>query len=255
VIYKGIKLRGVRPGNGSAVRQRYGLGRAPVLLYAGVMNEFQRIDLLLEAMVHVAMYEPCAKLLLVVTIPSERHLAGIRRRVAELGISDNVVMTAPQSLEHVPDFLEACDLAVVPRPQSPGFPIKILNYMAAAKPCVLFASSAGGLTHRENAYLVAPDTADALAESIVELLRDAELRGLLGRNGLHFVRSTRDRRLTAQRVCAAYARTLGRAVGEARLNVALPPDDESTLVAPAHAVALGPMIDHSPEVFCDAAVD
>ena len=31
------------------LRERYGLGQYPVVLYAGVMDQFQRLDLLLEA--------------------------------------------------------------------------------------------------------------------------------------------------------------------------------------------------------------
>ena len=42
-------------------------------------------------------------------------------------------------------------------PQVPGFPIKLLNYMAAGRASVLFASSAGrDLVDREAALLVAP---------------------------------------------------------------------------------------------------
>jgi glycosyltransferase involved in cell wall biosynthesis len=56
-------------GDGIGIRRRYNLGQSPVVLYAGVQDEFQRLDLLLEAMKQVAVREPEAKLLLVVTIP------------------------------------------------------------------------------------------------------------------------------------------------------------------------------------------
>src|SRR5262249_55191817 len=146
-------------GDGAAVRQHYGLGAAPVVLYTGVLDEFQRIDLLLEAMKQVLWYEPTARLLIVVTIPHAGHIARIKRQAEELGIAAHVTLTDPEPLDKVRDFLAAADVAVVPRPQAPGFPIKLLNYMAAARPCVLFASSASdGLLHRRNVLLAAPDT-------------------------------------------------------------------------------------------------
>jgi glycosyltransferase involved in cell wall biosynthesis len=208
VIYKGIKIEQLGAVDGNRVRQQYGLARGRTVLYAGVMNEFQRLDLLLEAMAQVTWYEPRARLLMVVTIPSPRHECALRQAAGRLGVSDKVIFTSPQALGRLPEFLAACDIAVVPRPKSPGFPIKILNYMAARRPCILYASSAGGLTHRENAYLVDGDSAEALGASILELLRDSDLRERIAVNGFDFVRRFRDRRLTARDVCAAYRRAL-----------------------------------------------
>ncbi len=208
----GIDLDRVAHGDGTAVRRRYALGQGPVLLYAGVLDQFQRLDLLLEALRLVTWCEPQAKLLVVVTIPQAQHLEAIRRRAAELGIAGQVVLTDPQPLEAVPDCLAAGDVAIVPRPRAPGFPIKLLNFMAARRPCVLFASSAStGLVHLDNAFLAAPDTSEALGEGILEVLRDSQLRQRLACNGLQFVRERHDRRLMAQRLCASYVRTLERA--------------------------------------------
>ncbi len=45
-------------------------------------------------------------------------------------------------------------LAVLPRRQAGGFPIKLLNYMEAARPVVAFAGAAAGLEHDRSAWLV-----------------------------------------------------------------------------------------------------
>ena len=216
VINFGINVDAVSGGDGARVRRQYKLGSGPVILYAGVMNPFQRVDLLLEAMVPVLWYEPAAKLLLVVTIEHAQHLQTIRDMAKRLGIADSVVLTDLQSLSTVPDFLQACDMAVVPRPGAPGFPIKLLNYMAARKPCILYASSASRLDHRSNAFLVEPDTSDALAEAIVELLKDDLLRETLAAGGHQFVRAHHDRRLTAMRLVGTYLRTVSKARLEGR---------------------------------------
>jgi len=211
VLRIGIELCGEPPVDGSEVRLRYGLGEGPVVLYAGVTDEFQRLDLLLEAMVAVVSREPRAKLLLVIPVPNERQLGNIRRRAAELGLAGHVVLTEPQPLHAVREFLAACDVAVAPRPRTPGFPVKVLNYMAAKRPCVLYASSAfSGLVHRDNAFLVAPDTGSALGAGILELLGDGQLRQRLADEGWQWVRAHHDRRLTAQQVCDTFFRTLAR---------------------------------------------
>jgi glycosyltransferase involved in cell wall biosynthesis len=205
----GIDTDPLAGGNGAAIRQRYGLGHRPVVLYAGVLDEFQRLDLLLEAMAEVVRHKPQVKLLIVVTVPCAKHLQRIRQGVRELGLDDQVVFTEPQPLSAIPDLLAACDVAVVPRPQAPGFPIKLLNYLAARRACVLFASSAStGLSHRHNAYLARPDSSPALAEGILELLADETLRRRLALNGYRLVRKRFDRRVVARQLCASYLRTL-----------------------------------------------
>ena len=97
-----------------------------------------------------------------------------------------------------------CDVAIVPRPVAPGFPIKLLNYMAAKCPCVMFRSSSSGLTHRENAYLASPDSSAALGEGIIALLREPALRREIAENASVFVREHNDRRMTAEKMAAIY---------------------------------------------------
>jgi len=208
IINFGINLDRIALGDGLKVRQRYQLGKAPVIVYSGVQDEFQRLDLLLEAIAWLARHEPEVRLLMVVTIPQENHQARIRKEAQQLGISERVIMTEPMELDAVYDGLLAGDVAVVPRPQAPGFPIKLLNYMATKRPCVLFKSSSSGLNNRENALLVAPDSGEALGKGLLEVLRDEELKHRLARKGYQYVRAHHDRRLMARQLCQAYRRTI-----------------------------------------------
>lgn len=209
VVNFGIDVDSMTHGDPTAIRERYGLHGRQVILYAGVLDEFQRLDLLLEALARLVPEQPLVKLLIVVTIPNERHLAALRNRVAQLGLADHVTLTEPQPLAAVPDCLAACDVAVVPRPAAPGFPIKLLNYLAARKPCVLFASSASrGLVHGENVLLAEPDTSEALATALRTVLQDEPLSARLARNGHALVRAQHDRGTIARQVAATYRRTL-----------------------------------------------
>lgn len=209
VVNFGINLQGLPPGDGAAVRRRHGLGADPVVLYAGLLDEFQRLDLLLEAMAVVARSSPRARLLVVVNVANPGQLAGLRESAARLGLTDRLVVTDPQPLPALWDYLAACDVAVVPRPQVPGFPIKLLNYMAARRASVLFASSAGrDLVDREAALLVAPDSGKALGQAVLRVLTDDGLRARLERNAYRFVQEHHDRRVVARQLCEFYLRTL-----------------------------------------------
>lgn len=212
VAHHGIDIEAISGGDGAAIRRQYGLEKAPVVLYAGVLDRFQRLDLLLEAMVVVLSKEPRAKLLVVLTIPNKSQEDELRRRADELEIPERLILTDHQPLDALRDYLQACDVAVVPRPGAPGFPIKVMNYMSARKPTVLFSSSAStGFVHRENAFLVDSDTGDALGKALLEVLQDDQLRERIATNGEQFVHDHFNRRLTAGRVCAAYLRTLEKA--------------------------------------------
>jgi glycosyltransferase involved in cell wall biosynthesis len=159
-------------------------------------------------MSRVLLAHPDALLVVVTTIPHAGHLERLRRQAADAGITDHLFITEPQPLSAVPDYLAACDVAVVPRPQAPGFPTKLLNYMAASRACVLFASSAStGLVHGDNVYLAEPDDASALAEGVIAVLGDAALRERLAHNGHQFVRHHHGRLGTAEKLCQAYRHT------------------------------------------------
>lgn len=211
VVNFGIDLRPPPRWHREPVRRKYGL-QGPVVLYAGVLNRFQRLDLLYGAMARVAQVHPNAKLLLAVTLDNARQIALARQQAAAAGIAQHLVVTEPLDLEGVRRCLTACDVAAIPRPAAPGFPIKLLNYMAASKPCVMFASSASRIRHREHALLVAPDTSEALAGGILELLGDDLLRRAIGERGRQFAIENHDRRRTAAQMAGVYARTLKQAL-------------------------------------------
>lgn len=212
VVNFGIDLDWMQQGEGAGIRERLGLGDGPIVLYSGVLDRFQRMDLLLEAVANLRHHEPNVKLLIVTTISHQGHEASLRAQAKALKIEDNLVITETQTLEGVRDLLQICDVAVVPRPNAAGFPIKLLNYMAASRPCVLFASSASkGLEHGINAYLVPEDSSEAFGLGILEVLRDVSLRERIGREGHHFVRKHHDRKMVARKICGGYFRTLAKA--------------------------------------------
>jgi glycosyltransferase involved in cell wall biosynthesis len=69
----------------------------------------------------------------------------------------------------------------MPREKCAGFPIKLLNYMAAGKPIVAMRGTAKILREGKNGLVA--DTWEELGEKIVMLLRNKELSKGLGEAG------------------------------------------------------------------------
>jgi len=75
------------------------------------------------------------------------------------------------------DVIFAC-----PRVSWSGYPIKLLNAMAAGLPIVCCRSSAHPLTHQYNGLIVPDNDVEAFAAAILRLMKDPELRRNLGAN-------------------------------------------------------------------------
>jgi glycosyltransferase involved in cell wall biosynthesis len=208
VLNFGVDFERMPVGDRRRLRSECRLTDEPVILYSGVVDQFQRLDLLLEAMVHVLARFPRAKLLLLTNVANGKGDAGILEQAKALGIEGSLVMMSPQSLEQGLKLISICDVAVVPRPKAPGFPIKLLNYMAAKRACVMFASSCSRLSHGEHVWLAAEDTPASLGGAMVRVLKDESLRNRIAEGGHQFVLARHDRRVAAAQLCDSYVRLL-----------------------------------------------
>jgi len=101
------------------------------------------------------------------------------RYVRELGLSDNVIFAGERS--DVPAILQVCDLAVLSSVRE-GFSITLLEYMASGR-CII-ATDVGGareaLIHDESGLIVQPRNPMALAEAILQLLKDETAAKAMG---------------------------------------------------------------------------
>jgi 1,2-diacylglycerol 3-alpha-glucosyltransferase len=164
------------------IRARHAIERRPIIMYTGVLNAFQRIDYLLRAHAVVLKGQPDALLLMVSPLVSESYEREHRKLADQLGISHAVVWIAPHSLEDLPSYLALATVTAISRPECPGHPIKLLNYMLAGKPIVCFAGAAKGLRHMHDAFIAPNHDYDVLGKGIVTLLKNPALAAQLGAN-------------------------------------------------------------------------
>jgi 1,2-diacylglycerol 3-alpha-glucosyltransferase len=173
----------------STIRRRYSLAENPLVMYTGILDRLQRVDYLLRAMQSVIAELPDARLLLVTTIAKDDDLKECRKMIREFQMEEQVIIVTGASFEEIPSFLASANVAVICRPRCPGFPVKLLNYMAAGKAVAAFEGSAKGLQHMTNAFVVSDGDWQGLAHGIICLLRDPHLAARLGGNAREWVRT------------------------------------------------------------------
>jgi glycosyltransferase involved in cell wall biosynthesis len=160
----------------SSLREELGLGDQDVVVtYIGEFTSTKNHAFLLAAWRRVAGEEPRAHLLL---IGDGRLRKAMERKVITEGIP-HVRFLGFRS--DVPQLLQATDIFVLPSRRE-GLPRSIMEAMAAGKPVV--ATNVRGsrdlVEHGVTGLLVELGDVDGLAQALLQLIRDPELRRRMG---------------------------------------------------------------------------
>lgn len=180
-------------------------GRAPVVVFTGNLAPYQGIDLLLQAFRDVLAARPDARLRIV----TESSFAPYEDQARTLGVRSAIDIVAT-GFDQVPALLASSDVAVNPRLEADGFPLKLLNYMAASKPVVSFEGSAPGVEHRRTGWLVAKGDVSAFARGILTLLDDPALAQAIGQQAHRHVQMHHSWAAVAEQTETVYRRVIER---------------------------------------------
>jgi glycosyltransferase involved in cell wall biosynthesis len=154
------------------LRERFGLGDAPVLLFMGRLNTTKGPDLLLDAFGRIAADHPRYRLVFVGR--DEGMQPALTARAAALGLSDRVHMTGMLNRVDSSAAYRAASLLVVPSRQE-AMSLVALEAAAEGTP-VMMTDVCGFDVARAGGGLVVPPTVDGLAEGLGRLLaRQADL--------------------------------------------------------------------------------
>jgi phosphatidyl-myo-inositol dimannoside synthase len=184
--------RFVPDADGRPVRQRYGLGQAPVVVCVSRLVARKGQDVLVAGWPRVLARHPSARLLLVGGGPAE---AALRRAVAEGGVADSVVFTGPVDPVELPAHYAAGDVFAMPcRTRRAGLDVEglgmvFLEAAACGRPVVAGTSGGAPEAVREGVtgHVVDPRSPAAVADTIAELLADPTRARAMGAAGRAWV--------------------------------------------------------------------
>ncbi len=138
------------------------------VVFSGNLDAYQNLPVLLDAWRRVHAVVPGAELRIVT------H-AGELRRAKRLAAVPGVHLVCADALQDVARELGAAAVGVSPRQSWSGYPIKTLNYMAAALPTVAMQGAAKGLLAGVTGWVVEEESPAALAAALCVALQAPEL--------------------------------------------------------------------------------
>ncbi|WP_243337933.1 glycosyltransferase family 4 protein [Anaeromyxobacter soli] len=170
-IPNGVDLERFRPAAAeerAALRRALGLPAGPLVVYAGRLSPEKGVDVLARAWPRVVARLPEARLWMLGDGAERARLEELARRE---GVETSLALPGP--VADVAPFLRAADAAVLPS-RTEGMPVALLEAMACAVPVVATAvgGSAEVLRDGVTGRLVPPERPGALADALVEALRD-----------------------------------------------------------------------------------
>jgi glycosyltransferase involved in cell wall biosynthesis len=174
------------------LRSKWGISDTDkVILYMGTLYDFSGLDGIIRWLPDIAGQVPDVRLLIVGDGPQRKKLEGI---IAGTGIGDKVIITGFQPYEDMPQYINMATVCLNPFRITGAtreiFPGKIVQYLACGKAIV--ATPLPGLvavTPGEEHGLIYAETPEAMAEKLVDLLKDSDYRQRLERNGLEYVKT------------------------------------------------------------------
>jgi glycosyltransferase involved in cell wall biosynthesis len=141
----------------------------------------------------------------------------LRALLKQLQLEENVELTGFVSDEDLEANLAAADVCVDPDPSSPlndlSTWIKIMEYMAYAKPIVSFDLAETRYSAQDSALYVKPNDEAEFAKAIATLMNDPELRLKMGAFGRKRVEQHLQWSIVGRNLLNAYSHLLGKSAG------------------------------------------
>lgn len=204
VVPGGVDTHMFRPIDcAEEIKRRYDLRKDDALiLYTGRLVARKGLEDLLVALALVHKKKKNTKLILVGRGMLKNHLQKLAFR---LGISNNLIFTGPMPTDELVKHYAGADVFVLPSYYE-GQGLVLLESMACETPVV--ATNVGGIpeivTDGENGLLVEPKKPEQLADAILKIIDDTELRTKLGKNGRETAVKNYDWKIIAEKMEKIY---------------------------------------------------
>lgn len=195
----------------AGLRKELNIGQGPVVLTVCRLNVPRDFVSLLTAFRKVQDEFPIASLLIVGDGPQRTEVEGLSHR---LELTHRVHITGFRN--DVPALMSLADVYVLTSYGWEGYPISTLEAQAAGVPVVV--TDAGGsreaVQHEQTGLVVSKCRPDLLAEALLSLLRNPDLRQRLGQAGQNRARREFTRERMVEAMVRVYGEVLNRPEGD-----------------------------------------
>lgn len=199
VIPNGANIELFKPMNTDQARRQVNLAQAGhLVVFVGDLVAWQGVDYLIKSVPYVVKECPEARFLIVGDGMLRQELVEL---AGQVGVSDKIIFTGMVPYQEVPLYINAGDVCVLPKKPVLCSPLKLYEYMACAKPVV--ATRIPGLEILEEhgaGLLFNPTDSQELADAVITLLKNGELRRELGKNGRKYIVENQSWASVAKRV-------------------------------------------------------
>lgn len=182
-----------------------------VLLCVGRVDPVKNQGFLVERMPRLLGRHPDAVLVLAGPVTAPEYAAGLRERVAALGLTPRVLWTGevPPGDPRLAGLYQVADVVLLPS-RSEAYGLTLLEAWAAGTPVVASrtAGASGLVTPGENGFLHDVDDPEGFHGAVERVLADPDLRARLGEAGRARVCREHDLAAGAARVHALYEEVL-----------------------------------------------
>jgi glycosyltransferase involved in cell wall biosynthesis len=169
-LIDGVDTDIFRPYSRIDARRELGIPEdVKLVVFLGIFNKYQGVDLLLDVISLVKAKAPDIRFLLM-GFPDEEY----QKKAAEMGIDDIITFTGRVSYDRAPFFLSAGDIAVSPKLAKTEANGKLFNYMSCGLPTVVFDNEINREILGDTGVYVEYGNASKLADSIISTLNDSE---------------------------------------------------------------------------------
>ena len=201
-------LSKIRPG---PPRPELKEGRSFLVVYVGVMGPQDGLDLLLESIEHIVKQQNRQDTLFVL-VGGGTELPRLQALAAQKGLAAFVKFTGRIPDDNLAAYLSTADVCVAPDPKNPmndrSTMNKILEYMAYARPVVLFDLTEGRRSAGDAALYARPNDPVDFAEQILKLLDSEPLRRQSGEIGRQRITQSLNWEIEKKSLVEAYAAAL-----------------------------------------------
>lgn len=200
IVENGVETDMFAPQDVAALRKDLGADGKFLISYIGTIGMAHGLETILEAARQLQHTNP-EVLFLVVGEGADKTRIVERARSQALV---NVHFVGQQSRKDIPGYICASDSCVVPLKKSDLFktvvPTKMLEFMSCGVPVILGVDgqSRSILEEAQAGIFFEPENASDLAQAVLRLAGDADLRGSLSRNGRRYIVQHLSRSRTAR---------------------------------------------------------